>query len=219
MLLYIIVALIVLTIYGDRIFSLYAKKQSSPESKKTLKTSNLLRYPLVFLGKSQKVQKPIERLNEKKGKSEEYFFKYLQKFFGDAIHINMALTAGKAHFYPDFCLILEKHQLYIDIEIDEPYNFKGEPTHYIGADTQRNNFFEQAGWVVIRFAEEQVVRQPTQCCKYIAELLTELTKDAHFSHHFSQTPSLSILPSVWTSNKAKMMFADKTRNTYLQLID
>ena len=53
----------------------------------------------------------------------------------------------------------------IDIEIDEPYEFKTKKEiHYIGCgDEERNKFFIQNDWFVLRFSENQINNHLTEC--------------------------------------------------------
>ena len=92
----------------------------------------------------------------------------------------------KQYIYePDF--IYYDKELLIDIEIDEPYIFETKkPIHYFDEATQkhkdvkRNNYFNQLGWVVIRFSEKQVVENPYGCCLEIAELIEQLTMNTYY---------------------------------------
>lgn len=110
--------------------------------------------------------------NSKRGIAEEYFENYLNKWFKNRVYKNyefsdIEYTRG---YCPDF-IIQEDSNLHIDIEIDEPYDFIGKKQiHYtvdnIHINTNRDSpFTNTCGWIVIRFAEEQVVRYPNECCR------------------------------------------------------
>ena len=47
----------------------------------------------------------------------------------------------------------------------------------MGKDNQRNQFFLEKNWVVIRFSELQVVKYPDSCCKAIARIISQITGD------------------------------------------
>ena len=69
------------------------------------------------------------------GKSELYFFKYLNKYFPSEIFRNKVVEIfnnatyedGEKAYSPDFIFIHNKTKLTIDIEIDEPYNINNIP--------------------------------------------------------------------------------------------
>lgn len=188
------------------------KPQKAVENRQN--SSLILKYPLVFVGNSTNAQLPEESYNENKGKSEAYFLTYLHKYFPKKVQIDLAVRIKSAYYYPDFTLIFPEYDLFVDIEIDEPYNYKGKPTHTIGSDDTRNNFFVQAGWVVIRFTEEQVMRQPSQCCKFIAATVAQIAQEPQIKIAFEKIPSLSLLPSTWSEQQAREMHASNTRRSY-----
>lgn len=206
-----LIAVVVILLFTGIIFS-----QTTLKKEKSAATNiiSATRYPLVFRSRASAIKKPVERFNENKGKSEAFFFRYLEKSFPKQIYIDLALPAGEAFFYPDFTLIDPKHQLFVDIEIDEPYNFKGQVTHTQGSDDKRNIYFTEAGWVVIRFAEEQIARQPLQCCKFIAQTIYQLTNDVSYYQKFQKIPDLTLTPRTWDKKTAQMMYANKTRDGY-----
>lgn len=192
-----------------------ANKHFSPQWK-----ADNERYPLVFLPSSYYGANAPERLSHQpqRGSSEAYFFKYLKRYFPGCVFDNLALRIKDDHYFPDFVLYYEPHGLWIDVEIDEPYSLPhGEPTHYIGADDRRNRFFTDKGWVVVRFTEEQVVRQPLACCRFLAELLQALTGDDSFLLELKTAPELTIRPYPWTEEDSRHMAIYKTRQSYLRL--
>lgn len=79
-------------------------------------------------------------------------------------------------FTPDVIIHVPTLNLWIDVEVDEPWFLnelgKKQPIHYIGKDNYRDRQFLDANWVVIRFAEEQVAKQPKSCAKEIANFLS-----------------------------------------------
>ena len=159
--------------------------------------------------------------NAQRGWSEGRFGRFLHQYFPNKIktgHIvaNPAYESGYA-YTPDFCYIDEALNLHIDIEIDEPYAHKSrKPTHYVedNNESTRNRFFnEDRGWIVIRFAEEQVWCYPNQCCKVIAHLIHDVTGKA-VSPEFANITELTLIPR-WNLNQAKNMADDDYRQTYL----
>ena len=72
------------------------------------------------------------------------------------------LTQQKLGPYtPDVIVHVPQVGLWICVEVDEPWHRrpgdpKRYPSHWIGKDERRDQYFLERGWVVIRFAEEQV---------------------------------------------------------------
>lgn len=112
---------------------------------------------------------------------------------------------GYHHPYtPDAIIHVPKYNLWIDVELDEPwYKENGEriPSHCVDfqKDCQRDKFFLEANWVVIRFAEEQVIKQPKSCAKEIAQFLRLF--DLKVDHNFRTTTILKRV-ECWTSQEA-----------------
>ena len=204
------------------------KKATISKKNGTKKTSTSAPiYPLVYESFIKNIQQPISSKNLYKGKSEEFFEGYLKKYFGDNILINKALVINhtkndvKDKFYfPDF-IYQNSHQnnvFFIDIEIDEPYSLPdGYPVHYQGLDNNRNNYFLRAGWHVIRFSEEQIMRQPAQCCRFLADFIQKKNqKQTHqnISKELENIPLISLKTRHWTREEALYMFSNKYRDSY-----
>ena len=153
-----------------------------------------------------------------RGQSEASFERHLNKYFPGKIHTGLSLSIP-GYEYPytaDFAYIDATINLYIDIEIDEPYDYKSRrPTHYSQAskDEKRNNFFLRRYWVVIRFAEEQVVRWPSSCCKLVASTISEIMCE-RIPSCFSDVPELQLV-NQWTKEEAEEMAANSYRNKYM----
>ncbi|APB35208.1 hypothetical protein GlitD10_2864 [Gloeomargarita lithophora Alchichica-D10] len=153
------------------------------------------------------------------GVSEVYLHSFLIQYFPGMIHSNLALgdpiKTQKRPYYPDFTYINKTLNLYLDIEIDEPYFYSDNrlKPHHI-KDEKRNEFFLAAGWVVVRFSEYQVVTQPKSCCKYIAETIAQV----------QQTPLGQVWKSIrdlepdpqWNEAKANQFIGQRTRYRYLK---
>ena len=154
-----------------------------------------------------------------KGKSEAKFEQYLNRYFPRQIYTDLALRIPNFErpYTADFTYIDKEIKLFIDIEIDEPYIYNTrEPRHYIGywKDKIRNDFFNNKGWIVIRFSEEQVVRYPDSCCKFIAQQIAEITGNSAITNQFAQTPDLQP-QQQWTEKEAIEMAYRKERDDYL----
>jgi very-short-patch-repair endonuclease len=109
------------------------------------------------------------------GRAESFFRPFLLRNFKDAIHTDLGfrIYEFEKYYIPDFLYF--KNGLAIDIEIDEPYEIEnGLPTHFIGSDSQRNKFFLSKGFIVIRFAEEQIMKNPENCIAYINTVISNI---------------------------------------------
>lgn len=105
---------------------------------------------------------PTSYSTAQQGASEGRFRRYLDKYFPSQVHQGFEIIIPNSNFSysTDFTYIDKSLNLYVDIEIDEPYYYKTkEPTHCSDQekDKHRNAFFLENNWVVIRFAEEQKV--------------------------------------------------------------
>lgn len=157
----------------------------------------------------------------RKGFLEKSFFEYLIKYFGkDNIIIDS--TSENVDYYEeyscDFILFDKDFNIKIDIEIDEPYILDTrEPIHYIGADDKRNEFFLEARWLIIRFCEEQIQKQPDSCCKYIFDKLNTIyaiidkgKEDPRLIH----VPNITLIPQ-WSKEDSSTLEYFKHREYYL----
>ena len=159
-----------------------------------------------------------------RGYSEEMFESLLKNTFvnvpldvyGD---VNLKLSDTAKSYEPDIALISNSSSnIRIDIEIDEPYSLVSRnPIHYTedNSDAVRDLIMKSAGWIVMRFAEEQIVKQPIACVSSIARLLIQIDS--------SLVPeSCSISEFVkpvkrWTKAEAKLMAQNNYREKYLEI--
>lgn len=152
------------------------------------------------------------------GATEDYFLTILNQYFPDKIYLDrkIAIPDTDQHYSPDFAYIDTEYNLHIDIEIDEPYSHKNqEPVHYIGKDQTRNQNIAERNWIIIRFAEEQVVRQPHACAKAIAQLCASITQTQTIPAELETAPDLPPYP-MWTLPQAREMALKQYRDTYLK---
>lgn len=125
----------------------------------------------------------------------------------------------KDYYSPDIAYVDADINLYIDIEVDEPYVLSsGKPIHYIGLkeDNDRNYFFLNHYWLVVRFSEEQVVCHTLSCCKFIAEIIADLTGDSTTLDRLSDVADLPPMPQ-WSREQAEEMASIKYRDKYDRL--
>lgn len=135
------------------------------------------------------------------------------------LHQNTSLSISNRNYSyrPDMVLVWKKHNLYIDVEVDEPYDIVSrKPIHYTGSgDYLRNLYFISQGWVVIRFSEEQVYKTADHCVAYIANILKEITKESVFDELIA-THELDE-QERWSFEKAQELEREKHRESYLNI--
>lgn len=175
-------------------------------------------YPCIELPLSETlVLQPYLGRQNARGIIEKRLEKKLTNSFRRLVQSNKSLKySGASHdFEPDLIWRQAENELWLDIEIDEPYDRKTrEPTHYIGCyDTDRDNYFTREGWVVLRFAEEQVVNQLDSVIKYITIVVDGLCQTNH-SSGFAAIEDLKVVKK-WTYKEALKMAANNIREAYL----
>ncbi len=136
------------------------------------------------------------------------------------IDFHMAIPYYNKPYEPDIVLINQELNLYIDIEIDEPYDgYYRYPTHcfnkdddndkLIKKDDTRDLFFNESGWVVIRFTERQIHTQEEQCIAYIKDVINSLVR-----YRFEET-SACISEPQWKYQQALRWEKEYYREKYL----
>ncbi len=132
---------------------------------------------------------------------------------GDA---NILLTDGCRPYEPDIAIIEKstKHNLRIDIEIDEPYaGLTRQATHYVGCgDYTRDMNLLSAGWIVVRLNEESIVKDPNGCLSYIAQIIEGIIPT--YKRPERLKCSYQTYPR-WNEIEAKIMAANDYRESYL----
>jgi len=155
------------------------------------------------------------------GASERAFGQVLETFFPRRVKAQLRLPIPNwdGAYSTDFTISFPEIGIWIDVEIDEPYDYKtGKPTHCSDdeRDRNRNSFFLLNNWIVVRFSEEQVVRYPESCSKEIALVIRRVTGIEKYVHDLADATSLGISP-MWTSRQAKKMAKAKVRDKYLRV--
>lgn len=156
-----------------------------------------------------------------RSRAEQQFALLLHRFFPHSILTDRVIELFKKNtaYHPDFIFFESDSGLYIDVEIDEPYSSRGLPTHYrqpdgTAADAERNRYFLDKGWVVLRFAESQIVLYPEECCKFLARLVFQLTGKDEYWKQWSYTQPQLPLVQQWTKEQAEMMCIEHYRASY-----
>lgn len=158
-----------------------------------------------------------------KSKLKQDFFKILVDFFDNNVTDNFVLDIfNKAKpLATDFVYYEVNKNLFINIEIDEPYGIyydEGKPKIFtkntIGSKDDRDQYFIDKGWFVVRFAEEQIVKYPASCCKTIAELIFKTTFNFNYLKKLAEVKDVVPIP-LWSNKTSKEMGEVRYRDTYL----
>ena len=136
------------------------------------------------------------------------------KFFNDRF---LFISNNTKPYIPDHVLTDENNNLnlFIDIEIDEPYDGRGRlSTHEKGKDNSRNKYFNERGWLVIRFAEIQVHQNILGCCKHIAQVIKSVNPSFEIHEDLQNATDIFNVP-LWLKLEADKWAKEKYRENYL----
>lgn len=130
-------------------------------------------------------------------------------------NVKLPICNRNYSYRPDFCLYWEKKNLYIDIEIDEPYDIVSrKPIHYLGnGDNLRDRYFIRNGWCVLRFAEQQIKDNVEGVINYVKRILRWLTDESEIKFHEDTLASIN----RWSYEEAMEMSSNSIREKYLSL--
>lgn len=178
-------------------------------------------YPVVKMPKKDsyiKISK-VGRSN-KIGYTENQFFIVLEQYFKPYFNVynnrHIVSKEGSYKYEPDFLIesVDTKKNIFIDIEIDEPYDgISRIPTHELNIDKPRDLFFTNRGYIVVRFTEKQVFEEAYQCCEYIANVIKTIEPD-YFVYQRSTEMVIS-KQKQWDSLQAKKWALVNYRENYL----
>lgn len=167
-------------------------------------------FPIVLMPQINSLLKlPREGRSDARGYKEKDFLYNLQKAdlpISISVDKHLSILGRSLPYEPDFVLYDKDLNLYIDVEIDEPYDgYSRTPTHISnGSDRIRDQFFIDSGWVVIRFTEHQIHTNPNGCVstiKYIVDSLRENAQNVKMSNcvvHEEKWDSVQAI--IWERN-------------------
>jgi hypothetical protein len=151
--------------------------------------------------------------NFKVGASEVAFINRIAKSrLGTMVNHNISVSHNYDCYYPDVAIIDTDNSIFIDIEIDEPYTYLEKlPIHYIGSDKDRDEFFQSIGWTVLRFSEQQIVKQPNE----VIDFITAVYYSLHDGIEIDGTSSLAA-DNRWSEEQSSILANLNYRDTYLK---
>jgi hypothetical protein len=181
-------------------------------------------YPIFRFPKKGTVVRSYRLGNTKRrGFKEESFQKSIELHFSKDFMVlgDVRLNTGKETrpFEPDIAIIDKSNSnLRIDIEIDEPYaGLTRQPTHCKGEDVNRDIYFIDRGWIVIRFSEYQVHLQEKECLRFIAEIIKSAIPKYEIPSQLANQPSL-LTETLWDIVQAQKWEKANYREQYLNHI-
>lgn len=132
-------------------------------------------------------------------------------------NVKLPILNRNYSYRPDVCLYWKERNIYVDIEVDEPYDIVSrKPIHYKGnGDNLRDRYFVRNGWCVIRFAESQIHKNIEGVTNYIKRMLRWLTNDESIKYDEDTLESVE----RWTYEQAEQKASDNAREHYLNLPD
>jgi len=157
------------------------------------------------------------------------FFKYNSGIF----YTNKAFIDFENNEIYDTDLIywIPEINLFINIEIDEPYDLESKyPKHslvdidvygkkskeLISLDDTRDKFFRDNNWIVIRFAEEQIIKSPRKCHESIIWVASFFSSPLYNFKDFHYYLNWNIDPiNKWLKEEANDMASIDYRKSYL----
>ena len=158
------------------------------------------------------------------GAAEYGFYRHLCRTFGDRIYRRFVVQLEGRSYHPDFAFFDPATRLRIDIELDEPYGLHDrlaihfvEPSEKSGqlvaVDKGRDEAFLAGRWLVVRFAESQVVTDPAGCCRVIADIISQITGETFAD--LAETPPVHPTPR-WTREQANLWAEADYRKLFLE---
>ena len=145
-----------------------------------------------------------------RGNAEIMLLEKLLHKFGNQIRVDVAPDSNSKFYIPDYVFICNKTGLHIDIEIDEPYTFSEKiPKHYTDSnDDERNSFYLEMNWIVIRFSEKQILQDTEKCIEVIENTIKAI-------HNKSELIVYTLKPdNRWSYEEALIMANNNARNKY-----
>jgi hypothetical protein len=119
-------------------------------------------------------------------------------------------------YKPDIAIVWRKKNVFLDIEIDEPYDIVSrKPIHYLGCrDKIRNAYFMDNGWFVCRFAEEQVAKNCDGVVNVIGNVVWAISDDDRFCNIDKNAEEIDDIVR-WNYSEAEKLALENYREKYL----
>lgn len=153
--------------------------------------------------------KILEDIEVKKGITELFFYDFLKSKADFELYKSIKFS----FYYPDLILVDKSSKLVFDIEIDEPYSLDTKnPIHFDDSDKQRDEYFIENGFIVIRFSENQIV-DSTEFCIAVINLVKESVLAFDTSKIYDE---MEFSYPCWTYEDAFKMAYNNSRQAILK---
>lgn len=117
-----------------------------------------------------------------------YFGITLQQYLAGTLYKGMKVFIPSIDYNwsPSLVYVDPTLNLHIAIEISLP----SENAAIIMQNDLAERFLVDSGWIIIKFAQEQILQSSTECCREFAKLLDRLSFDQNILPKFTDTPDL-----------------------------
>lgn len=158
---------------------------------------------------------PLKGKNCKKGPGEQWLAMWIWSHRLKGFYDNLALPTKGHRYEPDLAYIDEQRGIYIDIENDEPYSMgKHVPTHFVGKDDERNRDIISAGWIVLRFSEQQIIDTPAPVARTVMDVVRSIAPDVEMPRCLCKVSPVK--PEArWDYNTARRRAKARYRDAYM----
>jgi hypothetical protein len=181
-----------------------------------------MEYPIILLPSEKTTLRfsiSAAKKNKKTGASELVAFSYVLDLGLECIREDISVVIEGYRYEPDLVYINKEKNIFVDIEIDEPYSGGHHPTHYITSkgvhkDARRNELFCKAGWYVVRFTERQMFCETKACMRVLFNLLLSEQAIETIPERLQNAEALKSEP-CWTAEESKQKSHSIYRKTYL----
>ena len=152
----------------------------------------------------------------KKGIAEEFFSDFLKNANEFIVYKSLKID----YYYPDITLLHEETNVLIDIEIDEPYSFEDRiPIHHGDMDDNRDKYFAENGFFVIRFSENQIINETLKCYNLIKDCISKIKLlDSNIEFYSNNSNIKHIKCTAWNYEEAFNMAYEHTRKDIPDII-
>ena len=157
---------------------------------------------------------PRRGKNCKRGLSESWLSFWMLRHRLKNFYDSTALHVPGHRFEPDLAYVDEARGIFIDIEVDEPYTFARRiPTHAMGRDDERNRLVTEAGWVVLRFSEQQALTTPERVARTVIDVVRTIAPDVPMPRALRDVEPAVPEPR-WDYQEARRRAATRASYTY-----
>lgn len=119
-----------------------------------------------------------------------YFGVTLQQHLSGTLYqrIKVYIPSIDYNWTPALAYIEPELNSHVAIEISSP----SDNAAIVMRNELAERFLVDSGWVIIKFTQEQILRNPTECCKEFAKLLNRLSLDESVLPKFADTADLAV---------------------------